>query len=58
MRTTFPIIALMSTLCFVGISTSLPSYAVSEPKAEEVKEEAPKSDEKSARERLKDKGLL
>lgn len=39
MKTTFPIIALMSTLCFVGLSASLPSYAVSEQKAEEAEPE-------------------
>ena len=39
MRTTFQIIALMSTLCFVGLSASLPSYAVSEQKAKEAEPE-------------------
>ncbi len=39
MKTTFPIIALISTLCFVGLSASLPSYAVSVQKAEEVEPE-------------------
>ena len=39
MRTTFQIIALMSTLCFFGLSASLPSYAASEQKAEEAEPE-------------------
>ena len=39
MRTIFQIITLMSTLCFVGLSTSFPSYAVSEPKVTEAEPE-------------------
>ena len=39
MKTTFPIITLVSALCFVGVSTSLPTYAVSEQKVEEAEPE-------------------